>query len=83
MGSHHPLGGSAALGLKMFHFVLKKIALQISKQAALHPGPVLPPVTNALKILQACIYKYVNTGLFWKSPLAPSIVKLNVVMIDS
>ena len=27
----------------MSHFVLKKIVCQKSKQAAFHPGPVLPP----------------------------------------
>ena len=43
MGSHHPLGGSICPGSKMSHFVLKKIAGQKSKHAALHPGPVLPP----------------------------------------
>ena len=43
MGSRHPLGCSIGPRSKMSHFVLKKIAGQKSKQAALHPGPVLPP----------------------------------------
>ena len=46
-------------------------------------GGELQPGPNAINILQACIYKSVNTGLFLKSLLAPSIVKLNVAMIDS
>ena len=41
------------------------------------------PVPNAINILQACIYKSVSTGLFLISFLAPSIVKLNVGMINS
>ena len=38
------------------------------------------PVTNAIKILQACIHKSVNTGLFLKSIIAPHVVKFNMLM---
>ena len=33
-----------------------------------------PPVSNAIKLLQACIYRPVNTGIFLKSSVAISIV---------
>ena len=41
------------------------------------------PVANAIKLLQACIYKSVNTGLFLKSLVATSIVKFMLLMLDS
>ena len=44
---------------------------------------VLPPVANAIKLLQACIYKSVNTGLFLTSLVATKIVKLMLLMLDS
>ena len=40
----------------------------------------LQPVTNALNVLQACIYKSVKTGLFLKSIIAPRVVKFNILM---
>ena len=41
-----------------------------------------PPVANAIKLLQACIYKSVNTGLFLTSLVATSIVKFMLLMLD-
>ena len=44
MRSHHLPGDSTGHGLKLPRFVLKeKIGCPKSKQAAFHPGPVLPP----------------------------------------
>ena len=40
-------------------------------------------VVNAIKLLQACTYKSVNTGLFLTSLVATSIVKFMVLMLDS
>ena len=54
-----------------------------SKQSWLVRLNPCPPVPNAINILQACIYKSVNTGLFLKSLLAPSTVNLCVVMIHN
>ena len=42
-----------------------------------------PPVANAIKLLQACIYKSVNTGLFLTTSVAISIVKFMLLMLDS
>ena len=41
------------------------------------------PVANAIKLLQACIYKSVNTGLFLTSLVATSIAKFLLLMLDS
>ena len=43
----------------------------------------MPPVPNAIKLLQACIYKSVNTGLFLISLVATCIVKFTMLMLDS
>ena len=40
------------------------------------------PVANAIKLLQAYIYKSVNTGLFLTSLVATSIVKFMLLMLD-
>ena len=40
------------------------------------------PVANAIKLLQACIYKSVNTGLILISLVATSIVKFILLMLD-
>ena len=37
-------------------------------------------VTNAINILQACIYKSVKFGLFLKSIKTPCVVKFTVLM---
>ena len=39
-----------------------------------------PPVANAIKLLQACIYKSVKTGLFLTSLVATSVVKFMLLM---
>ena len=39
------------------------------------------PVTNAIKVLQACIYKSVKRGLFLKSIIVPHVVKFNMLML--
>ena len=41
------------------------------------------PVPNAIKLLQACIYKSVKTGLFLTSLVATCIVKFTMLMLDS
>ena len=41
---------------------------------------MVKPAPNAKNILQACIYKSVNTRLFLKSLLAPSIVKFALLV---
>ena len=41
------------------------------------PSPT--PVTNAINILQACIYKSVKTDLSLKSNIAPRVVVVVVV----
>ena len=41
------------------------------------------PVENAIKVLMACIYKSVNTGLFLKSPVAASIFKFVFLLLES
>ena len=41
------------------------------------------PVANAIKLLQTCIYKSVNTGLFLISLVATIIVKFMLLMLDS
>ena len=42
-----------------------------------------PPVANAIKRLQACIYKSLNTGLFKKAFVAASVDKINIIMLFS
>ena len=42
---------------------------------------IFPPVANAIKLLQACIYKSVNKGLFLTPSVAISIVKFQTLMI--
>ena len=44
---------------------------------------LLHPVANAKKLLQACIYRLVNTGLFLTSLVATCIVKFMMLMLDS
>ena len=41
------------------------------------------PVANAIKLLQAYIYKSVNTGLFLISLVATSITKFMLLILDS
>ena len=41
------------------------------------------PVANAIKLLQACFYKSVNTGLFLTSLVATGIVKYMLLIFDS
>ena len=41
------------------------------------------PAANAIKLLQACIYKSVITGLFLTSFIAISIAKFMLLMLDS
>ena len=41
------------------------------------------PVANAIKLLQACIYKSVNTGLFLTSLVATSTVKYMLLILGS
>ena len=41
----------------------------------------LQPVANAINVLQACIYKSVNIGLFLKSLVATNLVKFNKRML--
>ena len=43
-------------------------------------GVSVRPVANAIKVLQACIYKSVKTGPFFKSLFASRIVKFNMLM---
>ena len=40
----------------------------------------MKPVTNAINVLQVCIYKSVKTGLFLKLNIAPRVVKNNMLM---
>ena len=40
----------------------------------------MPPVTNAINVLQACIYKSVKTGLYLKSIVDPHVVKFIMLM---
>ena len=42
---------------------------------------LVPPVTNAINILQACIYKSVKTGQFLKTIISPYVVKFNLLML--
>ena len=46
-------------------------------------GPPAPVVANAIKFLQACIYKSVNTGQFLTSLVTTSIAKFILLMLDS
>ena len=48
----------------MSRFVMKKIVRQKSKQAAFHPGPVLPPSSEGSP--------FKRNRLFQASPLPPS-----------
>ena len=41
------------------------------------------PVANAMNVLQAYVYKSVNTGLFIKSLVATSFVKFIVLLLNS
>ena len=41
------------------------------------------PVVNAIKVLQACIYKSVKTGLFLTSLPTTSIVKFMMLLLES
>ena len=41
------------------------------------------PEANAIKLLQTCIYKSVNTGLFLASSVAISMVYFHMLMLDS
>ena len=43
----------------------------------------LVPEANAIKLLQTCIYKSVNTGLFLASSVAISMVYFHMLMLDS
>ena len=43
----------------------------------------IPTVSNAIKLLQACIYRSVNTGLFLTSLVATNIAKFMLLMLDS
>ena len=45
--------------------------------------PLPPPVANVIKLLQACINKSVNTGLFLTSLGATGIVKFMLLMLES
>ena len=47
--------------------------------------PSTPAVANAIKLLQACIYKSVNIGLFSTTlvAVATSIFKIMFLMLDS
>ena len=45
--------------------------------------PKLRLVAKAIKLLQACIYKSVNTGLFLTSLVATSIAKFLLLLLDS
>ena len=42
-----------------------------------------PSVANAIKLLQVCMYKSVNTGQFLTSLVATCIVKFMLLMLDS
>ena len=41
----------------------------------------LTPVVNAMKVLQACIYKSIKTGLFSKPFVATSGVYFKIIML--
>ena len=55
-------------------FRLKKIVLQCRLKNK-------KPVANAIKLLQACIYKSVNIGLFSMTSVAIRIVKFHMLML--
>ena len=43
----------------------------------------MQPLANAIKVLQACIYKSLNTGLFLKPFVATSVANFNNIMLFS
>ena len=51
-------------------------------KAELHKAEFLLsyPLTNAMKVLQACTYTSVKRGLFLKSIVAPRIVKFKILI---
>ena len=42
---------------------------------------ILPSVANAINVLQTCIYKSANTGLFFKQFVAASVADFNNIML--
>ena len=61
---------------------LVEVTPQRSTQICRFQKPI-PSVANAIKLLQACFYKSVNTGLFLTSLSATSIAKFILLMLHS
>ena len=66
------MGGKEDFNVK--HHCMAPNALRLEKEAPKAAALALSPVANAIKLLQACIYKSVNIGIFLTPSVAKSIV---------